>query len=167
VGEGKRRLASSTGVPRVQEHEPTPSPAGKWRAAITLDQLKRGIAAIDAHTELLATVGRAFAAAGQQRIDSLGGEGLVHELLSQLEERCNDPPGRYDGSMIDYMMYEGRGNGGRCVSSDGHEVSVNSPENLWRWWRITETGPFTLPTSSEPADAREHSSHPLSATEAP
>jgi hypothetical protein len=29
VGEGKRRLASSTGLPRVQEHEPTPSPAGK------------------------------------------------------------------------------------------------------------------------------------------
>lgn len=113
---------------------------------ITLDQLKRGVAAIDAHRDLLKAVHDAFLAAGEERVDSLGGVGLMAELTRQLEERCNDPKQRLGGSMIEYMLYEGRSHGGRCTTNEGQTIEVNSPEALWEWWRLTSSGPFTATT---------------------
>lgn len=121
---------------------------------ITFEQLTRGIAAIDRYTALCHAVYNLFTEADEDRIDGLGGSGLCSELLRQLEERCNDPDDGCGGSMLSYMIYEGRRHGGRCVADDGREINVNSPEALWEWWRHTETGPFT-PETPTPAAGQE------------
>ncbi len=105
---------------------------------ITFEQFARGIAAIEQYRVLVHTIARAFSEAGEERIDSLGGGGVCNELRRQLEERCGDEADGY-GTMVEYMLYER----GRCVTADGVEMVVDSPEALWRWWEITESGPFT------------------------
>lgn len=136
-----RKMSSSS----VERAEATPCGATSMplsAGGITLAQLERGVAAIDRYRSLVHTVYEAFRAADEDRIDGLGGSGLVNELTRQLEERCQDHCGG-GGSMIEYMLYEGRDHGGRCVTADGREFNVDSPTALWSWRHATETGPFT------------------------
>lgn len=111
---------------------------------ITYEQFARGIAAIQAYRDLLARVSQAYQDAGEQRVDSLGGDGAVSELTRQLEERCGDPNERY-GSMITYMLYDC---GGPVAEVDGTSRMVNTPELLWRYWQETARGPFAPPTTT-------------------
>lgn len=112
-------------------------------SAITFEQFKRAIDAIDAHERLLGAIREAFKAAGDDPPPSLGCDGILCELLRQLAERCDDPEEEFGGTMVGYMLYEGRKHGGRCVGADGIEMDVNSPEALWEWWRLTRSGPFS------------------------
>lgn len=134
-------------------------------AAITLEQLRRGIAAIDAHRGLVKTVYDAFLAAGEDRVDGVGGSGLANELVRQLEERCDDPSFPYGGgSMIEYMLYDGRSNGGSCTNEDPPvAMQVNSVDALWAWWQATRTGPFLPPAENGPSDGAHDAPRSVSA----
>ena len=106
---------------------------------ITYEQFVRGIAAINGYRDLLKKVYLAFQEAGEQRIDSLGGDGLLSELTRQLEERCNDSC-EPNGSMIEYMLYEC---GGPVRLEDGREFMTRTPEELWAYWEAVGEGPFS------------------------
>lgn len=112
---------------------------------ITKDQFIRGMDAIEAHRDLKAAVDAVLEMAGCEPSTDMGGGKLLDEIVTQLEERCNDPVAGLVASAIGWVVWEG---GGDVIEDDGRQFSVRTPDELWTWWETTERGPFGAQTSA-------------------
>jgi len=107
---------------------------------ITKDQFLRGIAAVLRHDQAVKSIREAWTAAGVEDYGiGMLGDPLAHEVVRQLEERCNDAD-HHHGSMITYMLYDCGG----PVTWEGQSYMTRTAEELWAYWEASKSGPFSL-----------------------
>lgn len=100
---------------------------------ITLEQFVRGMDVIQSYLDMMTAINEARVDHGLEPECAGQGESLLAELVQQLEERCGD-----GSEAIETFLFEGPVK----WLHDGNPVEVLLPEQLWEWWRLTETGPF-------------------------
>lgn len=109
---------------------------------ITKEQFIRGFTAIRNHLKGAQSLREAAEAVGWRDLD-VADEGLCDELAQQLRERCGDDANRPVGnsnSLIEYALWDAEG---EEDTGDGW-FDLRLPEEVWRFWEQTLTGPFSV-----------------------
>lgn len=107
---------------------------------ITREQFVRGITALRAHLDGARAICDVAERAGWRNFE-VGDETLCDELVRQLRERCGDDidqPIGNSNSLIEYAIWDADG----PEDIDGEMFDLRIPEEVWRFWEQTSTGPF-------------------------